>query len=110
MLERNNFAAALAHGTLWRAPRETVGFEINPDVPPPTAVDPARILDEANVKKPEDIVRAMLEQYVPGGVRDEARERLVAFLAEGKPAGLELAHRTRETAHAILTLPEYQLA
>ena len=56
------------------------------------------------------MVRVLLDAFVPGGVRAEAREKLVAFMSEGKPTGLLLARRAREAVHAILTMPEYQLA
>jgi|SRR5579883_216363 len=109
VLERNNFAAALASGALWRPPVESVSFAINSDVPPPRAFDPARVLSEEKVTSAEDVVRTLLDLYVPGGVRTEAREKLVAFIAEDKPTGLALAQRAREAVHAILTMPEYQL-
>jgi hypothetical protein len=35
---------------------------------------------------------------------------LTAFVADGKPAGAALDRRVREAAHAILSMPEYQLA
>ena len=41
---------------------------------------------------------------------DLAHDKLSAFMAEGKPADKALARRVRETAHAIMTMPEYQLA
>ena len=42
--------------------------------------------------------------YVPGGVRPEARAKLVAFVADGRPSGHALARRVREAVHAILTM------
>jgi len=110
LLDRDNFAAALASGELWIPPAETTGFAINPDVPPPRAFDSARVVEEEKVTKPEDVVRVLLDVYVPGGVRGAARAKLVAFLAEGKPTGREFTKRVRETVHAILTMPEYQLS
>ena len=104
MLERNNFASALASGTLWAA--QNVAFTVAEGVPPPTALDPARLVRGV---KPEAIVRVLVDAYLPGGVRPEAEAKLVAFLAEGKPTGRALDVRVRETVHAILTLPEYQL-
>ena len=77
---------------------------------PPRAFDPARLLAEEGVSRPEDVVRALLDLYLPGGVRPEVRAKLVAFVAEGKPAGPALARRVREAVHAILTMAEYQLA
>jgi uncharacterized protein (DUF1800 family) len=103
MLERDNFAAALALGTLWTG-------ALTSDSPPPTAFDPARLLHEESLRAPEEIVRALLDLYVPGGVRPEARARLLEFLADGKPTGAALERRVREMVHAILSMPEYQLA
>ncbi len=102
VLERANFAEALALGTLW-----TGGADRGP---PPLAFDPARLLHEENVARPEDVVRVLLDLYVPGGFRPEARAKLVAFVAEGKPAGTALDRRAREVVHALLTTAEYQLA
>ena len=42
-------------------------------------------------------------------VRPEAQAKLVAFVADGKPTGAKFEQRVRETVHAILTMPEYQL-
>src|SRR5205823_802270 len=107
VLERDNFAGALAAGTLWTyslaAPPAT-------EPEPPKAFDPARLLEEEGVSRPEDIVRVLLDLYLPGGVRPEARAKLEAYLAEDKPGGSTLARRVREAVHAILTMPEYHLA
>jgi hypothetical protein len=48
--------------------------------------------------------------YVPGGVRPEVNTKLVAFLSEGKPTGSRLNRCVREAVHAIMAMPEYQLA
>ena len=42
--------------------------------------------------------------------KPEARAKLVAFVADGNPSAPELIWRVREAVHAILTMPEYQLA
>ena len=110
VLERDNFASILASGVLWRPPASDVGFDISTNLPPPKAFDPARVLEEEKVETPADAVRVLLDAYVPGDVRAEAREKLLAFMSEGKPTGLLLARRAREAVHAILTMPEYQLA
>ena len=99
VLERDNFAAVLAMGTLWTKEPE-----------PPLAFDPARLLREENVSRPDDIVRALLDLYVPGGIRTEAQKKLTAFVARGNPSGHALDRRVREPVHAILTMAEYQLA
>jgi uncharacterized protein (DUF1800 family) len=127
VLARDNFAEELARGTLWGnlvtagaafsasgAARLGAGPEISAspaDEPiPPRAFDPARVIHEAGAASAEDAVRVLLDVYVPGGIRPAARAKLVAFVAEGNPAGPELDRRAREVVHAILTMPEYQLA
>jgi hypothetical protein len=120
VLERDNFAAALATGTLWADPvpgraaggakPELVKPMADGDTAPPLALDPARLLHEEAITRPEDAVRVLLDLYVPGGVRPEARAKLVAYVADGDPAGPELHRRAREAAHAIMTMPEFQLA
>jgi hypothetical protein len=130
VLERNNFAGALAVGTLWGdaplgrayAPTEVSGeaarkpagppppADTPEEPPPPTAFDPARLLGEEQVSRPDDVVRVLLDLYLPGGVRSDVRAKLVAFVAEGNPTGPALDRRVREAVHAVLTTPEYQLA
>ena len=78
--------------------------------PPPKAFDPARLVEEEGVGRPEDVVRVLLNLYLPGGARPEVRAKLVAFMADGKPSGLELSRRVREAVQAILTMAEYHLA
>ena len=77
---------------------------------PPRSFDPARILDEEGVSLPEEVVGALLDAYLPGGVRPETRPKLVAFVADGRPSGRALARRVREAVHAIMSMSEYQLA
>jgi hypothetical protein len=111
LLERDNFAAALALGALWRNAPAGGGPGDTPEEPaPPRALDPARLLDEEGVRRPGDVVRALVDLYLPGGVRLEVRAKLVAFVAEGSPSGDALARRVREAVHAIMTMPEYHLA
>jgi hypothetical protein len=133
VLERDNFAAALAMGTLWSSPTSestaaipaansipdpVAGKATPPAAPaeipqgpdPPLAFESARFLAEEQVSCPEDVVRALLDLYLPGGVRSEVRAKLVAFVADGKPSGPALACRVREAVHAILSVAEYQLA
>jgi hypothetical protein len=103
VLERDNFAEALATGALW-------GNKGSQGAEPPPAFDPARLVHEEKVSRPEDVVRVLLDLYVPGGIRPESQAKLVAFVAEGKPTGADLDRRAREVVHAILTMAEYQLA
>jgi uncharacterized protein (DUF1800 family) len=110
VLDRDNFAEALALGTLWSPPPLPHRAAAADDHAPPRALDPARLLHEEKASRPEDVVRVLLNLYVPGGVRPESRTKLVAFVAEGKPTGAALYRRAREAAHAIWTMAEYQLA
>jgi hypothetical protein len=110
VLERDNFAAALATGALWWDSAGRAAFTPAAGVPPPRALDPARVLHEEGASRPEDVVRVLLDLYVPGGVRPEARAKLMGFVAAGGPTGPDLDRRAREAAHAIMTMPEYQLA
>ena len=133
MLERQYFAEALAMGTLWHPAssepadrvttdsrsqgpivREIARLLVTRNTPeepaPPRAFDPARLLQEEGVSRPEDIVRSLLDLYLPGGVRPDVEAKLVAFVARGKPTGAALDRRVREAVHAILTIAESQLA
>jgi uncharacterized protein (DUF1800 family) len=153
VLARQNFAQALAMGTLWsgRMPRpsrfdEAVEAEaqavaeaeaLKLEVPPPPAVpappgsapkppprrpappeepapatnlDPARLVRAVKATSPEAVVKVLLDAYLPGGIEDAARAKLVAFVADGKPTGTALDRRVREAVHAILGMPECQLA
>jgi hypothetical protein len=134
MLARDNFAQLLAMGSLWRNDRfrdefDLAGTDIEQAAPPqakpaappkpanrpeepvpPAAFDPARVIHEEKAASPQNIVRVLLDVYLPGGVRPEAEAKLVAFVAAGNPKGAALDRRARETVHALLTAPEYQLA
>jgi uncharacterized protein DUF1800 len=129
VLERGNFAEALAMGTLWPGAtpepspeppglkplltmlkRRPVPIDTPEEPAPPRSFDPARILEEGGMGRPEEVVDALLAAYLPGGVRPEARPRLVAFVADGRPSGQALARRVREAVHAIMSMSEYQLA
>jgi|SRR5579883_1848507 len=121
LLERANFAGALALGSLWTDPAAgptaaaAGSLSLSPgdaytEPAPSRALDPARLAKEEGVHRPEDIVRAVLDLYLPGGVRPEVHAKLVAFLAEGGPAGPALDRRVREVVHAVMTMPEYHLA
>jgi uncharacterized protein (DUF1800 family) len=139
VLERDNFASALAMGTLWpalepeRSPERTaqripagvpeglwhalrrIAATVLPadtpdDPEPPRAFDPARLLEEEPVTRPESVVGALWDLYLPGGASPAASAKLQAFLAEGDPVGPALRRRVREAVCAILSMAEYQLA
>jgi hypothetical protein len=106
MLERDNFAAALALGTLWTGPAG--GSTEEPA--PPQGLDPARLPRDEGVSEPDAVIGALLDLYLPGGVRPEVRAKLAAFVADGKPVGAALDRRVREAVQIILTTADYQLA
>jgi uncharacterized protein (DUF1800 family) len=140
VLARDNFAQAVAMGTLWgdpvpRSPRNALEAELLEQErreaearaaaeaakrggPPPKPeerapdrrFDSARFVLDEKVTRAEDVVRLLLDVYLPGGVSEPARAKLVAFVDKGNPAGAALARRARETVHAILSMPDYQLA
>jgi hypothetical protein len=138
VLARDNFAQSLAMGGLWGSggnggmaypgatevdvavPTETPpGAKLaqprkaadQPEEPAPRkAFDPARVIHEEKVTSAKDIVRVLLDVYLPGGVRPESEAKLLAFVEEGHPKGETLDRRVRETVHAILIMPEYHLA
>jgi hypothetical protein len=133
VLERTNFAEALAMGTLWHHASSELAAEVSTishgagpvvremassmgtrntreEPAPLRAFDPARLLQEEDVSRPEDVVGSLLDLYLPGGVCPDMRAKLVAFMAWGKPAGAALDRRVREAVHAILTMAESQLA
>ena len=125
VLARVNFAQALVMGDLWNDTTRGDEFQPQfepptipgqPDVkmpeepPPPENVDVARLTRQAKAAKPDEVVRVLIDALLPGGVGDAARTKLTTFVADGKPAGDKLDRRVREAAHAILSMPEYQLA
>jgi hypothetical protein len=119
LLERDNFAAALAMGTLWTdySPEPASSSELKKSAAPaelpaapPRVYDPARLLEEERADHVKDSVRVLVEHYLPGGVRPESRTKLEAFVADGNPTGPALARRVREAVHGILTMAEYHLA
>jgi uncharacterized protein (DUF1800 family) len=82
-----------------------------PDMPVPDVNrDPAALVKQEKITEPARMVDFFADLLLQGGIPPSARAKLVAFAAEGKPTGLRFDQRVRETAHAILTMPEYQLA
>ncbi len=82
MLERANFAGALAMGTLW--PNATTESTQAEEAAPPRAFDPARLLEEEAVSRPEDVVAALLDLHLPGGVRPGGAGEARRFLGRGR--------------------------
>ena len=124
ILARHNFAQQVASGHL-EAGYSSRNFidsdeeDFNPRRPPPprnTAppsdpnMDIAQLVAKEKLKEPTAIVDFLLGLLLQGDVAPKAKAKLVAYLAEEKPDAKEFDNRIRETTHAIMTMPEYQLA
>jgi Protein of unknown function (DUF1800) len=121
VLMRNNFAQQVASG---RVADEVFDFPtiegpIPPFPPParepqgtePAAVyDPADLVKQAKLTEPAKVVDFLLDLFLQGDAPAPARDKLVAFVGEGKPKDKALDRRIREAAHTIMCMPEYQLA
>src|SRR5205823_2661265 len=60
--------------------------------------------------EPDRIADLLLELFLQGDVSTAAREALVEFISKDNPKDASLDQRIRAAAHAIMTMPEYQLA
>jgi uncharacterized protein (DUF1800 family) len=130
LLARQNFNQKLAMGTLWNEvifrddnPFNRIDEPEEPPLPPGAKrperpeepaplphIDPARPIRNAKITQPDKVVDHLLDLYLPGGVSPSVRSKMIAFVAQGKPAGTALDRRVRELVHAIMSTPEYQLA
>jgi Protein of unknown function (DUF1800) len=131
LVERGNFACALADGTLWNYSEQIQTGALAPFAMrrgaralfgeadtsgatsghgPAKAFDVCRLLEEENAHHADDAARVLLDLFLPGGVRAKTHARLVAFLNDDNPTGAALERRAREAVHAILTMAEYHLA
>jgi uncharacterized protein (DUF1800 family) len=109
--------AVLAAAGAGALPAAATAWAVSPQ--PPAVTDPpppderhdiaARVRRE-NVADLGGIVDLLAEVLLQDRLEPAARGKLVAYLSDGKPAYQALDRRVRETAHAIMTMPEYQLA
>lgn len=65
---------------------------------------------QRDAERQVDFLFELLFQPGPDEVNAQARQKLVAFLSKDQPRGEAWEQRVRETTHAILTMPWYQLA
>jgi uncharacterized protein (DUF1800 family) len=77
---------------------------------PTPALDLASAVQREKAVKPAEIVQALLDLLIQGDIEKDAREKLEKFIADGDPKGATLDWRSRDAAHAIMTMPEFQLA
>jgi uncharacterized protein (DUF1800 family) len=68
------------------------------------------IVEQERATDPAAVVNLLADYLLQSDIAEETRKKLTAFLAEGKPEESIWQQRVRETAHALLTLPEYTLA
>jgi uncharacterized protein (DUF1800 family) len=87
-----------------------VQAKVPEEPPPPVDLDPAAVVRREKLTDPAKIVNLLTDLLLQGDVTPAARQKLVAFLGEGKPKDRALDHRVRATVHAILAMPEYELA
>ena len=81
------------------------------DTPPPEAHrDAAALTRRENAADPDRVVDLLVDALLQGDIGKSTREALGRYLSDGKPVKEALNRRIRETAHAIMTMPEYQLA
>jgi uncharacterized protein (DUF1800 family) len=98
------------------APGATVAAA-TPAEPPPKSADvvPSSegvvgIVEQAKASEPAAVLNLLADLLLQNDMSEETRKKLTAFLADGKPQQAVWQQRVRETAHALLTLPEYTLA
>lgn len=101
-----NSATLIArHNLAWKVLQGSSGY----------AVRLAELLrrDAPDAKTPSAVVEFLLDlliQPAPGEIDGRVLDRLSTFLDEGPPRGLARDRRLRELAHAIVTMPVYQLS
>jgi hypothetical protein len=92
-------------------PRKPAQISAKEEEPEPTPTyDPARHIGDLMSAAPEKVVERLLDVYLPGGLSAKKKETLTAFVAKDNPADKALKRRVREAVHAIISLPEYQMA
>jgi uncharacterized protein (DUF1800 family) len=78
--------------------------------PPPKELDPAGIVHQEKANDPSRAVGVLIDLLLQGDITPAARAKLTAFVAEGKPKDRALDSRIRAAVHAIMAMPEYELA
>jgi uncharacterized protein (DUF1800 family) len=104
VLARHNFAQLMTVGS------GKVSLRGASDRPVGVASDPSSLVRLQKLTEPKDIVVLLLDILLQGDVAEPARAKLTDFLAGVKPGTDAWNERVRDLFHAIMTMPEYQLA
>jgi hypothetical protein len=130
VLARQNFAQAMLAGPTPPAPpkgsadaKPPSNVAPDPDTPlrvgivdnpaahePEKADDITALVTREHVTEPAAAVNLLADLLLQGDITEETQKKMLAFFAEGKPEKAAWQQRVRETAHALMTLPEYTLA
>ena len=66
--------------------------------------------EREKAKEPTAVVNLLSAMLLQSDIDELTRKKLIVFFGEGKPEKAAWQQRVRETAHALLTLPEFTLA
>jgi uncharacterized protein (DUF1800 family) len=105
VLARHNFAQALCSGTSdinkGSAERLERGAAI---------VDPSAHFKQQKITEPEKILDTLANIVFQDELGAKTRNRLLSFLKDGEPKAAVFDQRVGETIHAMMCMPEFQLA
>jgi uncharacterized protein (DUF1800 family) len=73
-------------------------------------LDVARFVKAQKITDPDKIAELLIDLFLQGGVSETERTKLVDYLSAETPKDVALDRRIRAAAHAVMTMPEYQLA
>jgi uncharacterized protein (DUF1800 family) len=105
VLARHNFAHSLVNG-MGDLNEYAKRFNLQTFFP---AVNPLAFVLRQGITEPAKIVDLYAELLLPGDVRPEVRQKLVAHIGDADPETEGFAQRCRDALFVLLTLPEYQL-
>jgi uncharacterized protein (DUF1800 family) len=105
VLARHNFAQALSSGT------DDINKGGDGYAPRSSAfVDPLAHFRREKITEPEKTLDTLADMIFQDELAAKTRNRLLTFLKDGEPKAAAFDQRVRETIHALLCMPEYQLA
>jgi uncharacterized protein (DUF1800 family) len=82
----------------------------NAQPPPSPATGIAALVEREKATAPAATVDLLADLLLQGDLDATARAKFIAFVEDGNPTGTAWQQRVRETAHALMALPEYTLA